>query len=353
MPTQKTGHSLDFRVATIARTRPLCQCPKRHSYGPSWSSTEPENKQNRRSVGHATRNPKLHQPNVPTTIELGLKDSSYLFWTGLFVPVKTPREIVNRLHEESRKAVQVPAVMGSTESVFASDPARHWLRLLEALEQPASRPRAVAVAFTPFVGMTARDVAGADEARWEDLHARLHHWADVLRRQGVAAWARAIFTAEGRPGRVLSDETGERELTDLGHVAQLLHAGGAAAQRGPPALRAWRARRSEESDSETADAEDRSRRLDSDAEAVQVLTIHRAKGLECPIVYCPYLWDAGQTPRMGQPVVFPLFTSTVRGDDRPGDFTASIQWGDGHTSAGVVSASGASTTHQALPSVTL
>jgi tripartite-type tricarboxylate transporter receptor subunit TctC len=49
-------------------------------------------------------------PDVPTTIELGLKDSSYLFWTGLFVHAKTPRAIVDRLYEESHKAMQVPAV---------------------------------------------------------------------------------------------------------------------------------------------------------------------------------------------------------------------------------------------------
>jgi exodeoxyribonuclease V beta subunit len=206
--------------------------------------------------------------------------------------------------QSALRAVGVPAVVGSTDSVFGSMSARHWLRLLEALEQPASRTRAVAVALTPFVGMTADDVATADEALWEDLHARLHHWAEVLRRLGVAALARAVLVAEGLPGRILVEVTGERDLTDLGHVAQLLHEEGSAAQLGPPALRAWLARRIEGFDSETADAEDRSRRLDSDAEAVQVLTVHRAKGLEFPIVYCPYLWDAAQMARRDQPVVF-------------------------------------------------
>src|SRR3954468_14623778 len=49
-------------------------------------------------------------PDVPTTMELGLKDSAYLFWTGIFVPAKTPREIVDRIHSESVKAMQLPVV---------------------------------------------------------------------------------------------------------------------------------------------------------------------------------------------------------------------------------------------------
>lgn len=49
-------------------------------------------------------------PDVPTTTELGLKDSTFIFWTGLFLPAKTPRDIIGKLHEESRKAMLVPAV---------------------------------------------------------------------------------------------------------------------------------------------------------------------------------------------------------------------------------------------------
>jgi tripartite-type tricarboxylate transporter receptor subunit TctC len=49
-------------------------------------------------------------PDVPTTLEAGFADSDFDFWIGMFVPVKTPREIVDRLFEETRKALQVPAV---------------------------------------------------------------------------------------------------------------------------------------------------------------------------------------------------------------------------------------------------
>src|SRR5262245_22330350 len=49
-------------------------------------------------------------PQVPTTTELGFKDSVFLFWTGVFLPAKTPRDIVGKLHDESAKALLVPAV---------------------------------------------------------------------------------------------------------------------------------------------------------------------------------------------------------------------------------------------------
>ena len=41
----------------------------------------------------------------------------------------------------------------------------------------------------------------------------------------------------------------------------------------------------------TRENEERTRRLESDAEAVQVITIHRSKGLEFPVVLCPFMWD--------------------------------------------------------------
>ena len=197
----------------------------------------------------------------------------------------------------------VPAVMGSTASVFATEATRYWLALLEALEQPASRPRVANLALTPLMGRTAREVATMEEERWELLHAQVHGWTDVLRGHGVAALFRAVMTTSSLPERLLSRPDGSRLLTDLGHIAQLLHTETASGAQGPSALRAWLARRHVDASSE-GDLEERSRRLDSDADAVQVMTIHRAKGLEFPLVYCPFLWDAARTPRDGEPVVY-------------------------------------------------
>jgi exodeoxyribonuclease V beta subunit len=199
-------------------------------------------------------------------------------------------------------AAGIPAVINGAGSVFATQIAREWLHLLEALESPASSIRAHAAALTPFFGWSAEQVATAGEAGWETVHARLHRWAGELRRRGVASLLETITHAEGIPGRMLARLDGERELTDLRHVGQLLHAAATAEQLGATALVAWLRRRITEADSDT-DAEERSRRLESDAEAVQVLTIHRSKGLEFPIVYCPYLWEPSYIPD-DEPAVF-------------------------------------------------
>ena len=198
-------------------------------------------------------------------------------------------------------AAGVPAVVNGAGSVFGTGAAKAWLRLLAALERPAAASTARLAALSPFLGWSAERVALAGEAEWEDLHARLHRWAAVLRLRGVAALFETIGRAEHLDRRVLRRTDGERELTDLRHVGQLLHAVATAEQLGVTALAGWLRERIDEAAGDD-DAEDRSRRLESDAEAVQVLTIYRSKGLEFPVVYCPYLWDPGYIPEKEPPV---------------------------------------------------
>jgi exodeoxyribonuclease V beta subunit len=201
------------------------------------------------------------------------------------------------------EAARIPAVTNGAGSVFSTVPAREWLRLLEAIERPASRGRAHTAALTSFFGWAAECVAGAGEDEWESVHGRLHDWGRVLRLQGVAALTETVTRAERLPQRVLAAADGERRLTDLRHVAQLLHAAAATEHLGTTALTAWLRRRIAEADRDVND-EERSRRLESDAEAVQVLTIHRAKGLEFGTVYLPFLWEAGWESDRRHPVAF-------------------------------------------------
>ena len=203
---------------------------------------------------------------------------------------------------DALEAVDIPAVINGAGSVFGTPSAGDWLRLLEALERPTSSPRARGAALTPFLGWSAERVAAAGEFEWEAVYRRLHDWARVLRTRGVASLMEVVTLAEGLPDRVLATTEGERRLTDLRHVGELLHAAATTEQLGTTALVAWLRRRISEAGQDTHD-EDRSRRLESDAEAVQVLTVHRSKGLEFPVVYYPDLWEPGYI-REGEPVTY-------------------------------------------------
>jgi exodeoxyribonuclease V beta subunit len=201
-------------------------------------------------------------------------------------------------------AVDVPAVINGAGSVFGTEPAREWLRVLEAIERPSYPPRARSAALTTLLGWTTERVAAASDDEWEDVHRRLHHWARVLRVKGVASLMEAITLEEGLPARVLAMADGERRMTDLRHVGELLHAAAVADQMGATALTGWLRARVLEASRDNND-EERSRRLESDAEAVQVLTMHRSKGLEFPVVYYPDLWEPSWIPsESGNPVTF-------------------------------------------------
>ncbi|HZQ78641.1 MAG TPA: UvrD-helicase domain-containing protein [Acidimicrobiia bacterium] len=238
------------------------------------------------------------------------------------VLVRTNRQA--NLVREALAAVGITAVINGAGSVFATPVAREWLRLLEALERPTSVSRARSAALTAFLGWSAETVAAAGDDDWETVHFTLNRWAGVLRRHGVASLLELVSASEGLPARLLATAGGERALTDLRHVGQLLHTAASTDGLGVTALTAWLRQRIAEAEEDT-NSEDRSRRLESDAEAVQVLTIHRSKGLEFPVVYLPYLWEPGYIPQRCAAVYHDARNGNVRtidvsltGDERDG-----------------------------------
>ena len=184
--------------------------------------------------------------------------------------------------------VGVPAVIRGARSVFCSAVAQEWRRLLLACEQPR-QALIREVALTSFIGWDIGRLAAADEDDLNRLSAQLRRWSRVLAGQGVAALVEAVTEETQLAARLLSTDGGERSLTDLRHVGQSLHAAQTLGQLGIGALLAWLGERITEAEQNQAD--ELSRRLETDAEAVQILTIHRSKGLEFPVVYLPEAWD--------------------------------------------------------------
>ena len=211
---------------------------------------------------------------------------------------------------EALVAAGVPAVMLGAGSVFTSAMAQEWLTLLTALEQPRQQ-LARRAALTPFLGWTFPELAEASEERLTDLAQRVRGWSRVLAGRGVAALLETITTDTQLPERLLRTVGGERRLTDLRHLAEVLHGAMVAGPLGVGALREWLQERMAEARARLVG--DGSRRLETDAEAVTVVTVHRSKGLEYPLVYLPDAWDRhvegrddGRTLQLhlaGQPVL--------------------------------------------------
>jgi exodeoxyribonuclease V beta subunit len=190
------------------------------------------------------------------------------------------------LVHEALLAAGVPSVQRTTSSVFRTPAAADWIVLLEALEQPHRAGRLRRLAVSPFVGW---DAAALEHGDVDALGERLRSWLRLYEERGIAALFEAISRDETLPARLLAQEDGERRLTDLRHVGESLHAAAMAGQLGLTAALEWLRRRVEEANRDVA--LDRSRRLDSDAAAVQVVTVHASKGLEFPVVYVPFAWD--------------------------------------------------------------
>jgi exodeoxyribonuclease V beta subunit len=189
-------------------------------------------------------------------------------------------------------AAGIPSVLAGATSVFATESAEEWLTLLEAVEQPGRPARVRAAALTTFLGHGAAHLdAHADEVLPE-VGASLRRWGAVLHDRGVAAFLEAVSAETGLAARVLARVDGERRITDLRHIGQVLHAASVESRLGVVALVEWlRARMAETAAGAGEIRPERSRRLESDASAVQVLTVHKCKGLEFPVVYVPFGWD--------------------------------------------------------------
>ena len=194
----------------------------------------------------------------------------------------------------------VPAVRRGGDEVMQTPEARAMLTLLDAMLAPSDVSRLKALRLSPLVGDDAALIAELDEKEGALQRALddVARWRTLWDHRGFYRAFRAMLREQNVAGKLLRLRGGERTLTNVRHLAELLHTAESASRLGPLELRRWLAR---ELDPARKGREGRELRLESDDLAVQVVTMHTSKGLEYPIVWVAELHDP---PREEEPPVF-------------------------------------------------
>ena len=214
------------------------------------------------------------------------------------------RRVAGALAERGVRSVEV-----GVDDVFASREAEQLERLLWAIASPHSPGRMRGALAGDLFGMDAAELArlADDDDVWNAWKERLGEWRATWSAGGVAAMLRQLLkrfdlsataaarAPNGGARQLLRHPDGARRLTNVMHLADLLQQAEAAGRRTPAGLAAWFSRRRARVNEHDEVAQ---LRLESDEQLVKIVTVHRSKGLEFPIVFLPFAWDARVAPRM-------------------------------------------------------
>ncbi|MEY2633645.1 MAG: hypothetical protein RIR00_2299, partial [Pseudomonadota bacterium] len=179
--------------------------------------------------------------------------------------------------------------LSEKESVFQRPEAAILQYWLAACAEPDDGRALRAALATDLLALdwVALERLNHDEVHWDERVQEFRGYREIWRRQGVLPMLRRLLHAFAVPARLLAagDSQGERRLTDLLHLAELLQQASALLD-GEHALIRYLAEQRAEAAGGSGDA--RQLRLESDADLVQVVTVHKSKGLEYPLVFLPY-----------------------------------------------------------------
>ena len=203
--------------------------------------------------------------------------------------------VIVRTHMQAEQVYQalqargIPCVIRSNKSLFSTGDVADIAVVLTALADPANGMKLRAALATPLLGSSAEDIADylVDESVWETVLEHFQHYGQLWHRDGFMVMAQALLDGEDVRNRLLAYPDGERRMTNILHALEVLHQQVHRRRLGPEGLLAWLTDKMSRKDQD----EEHQIRLETDEKAVKIVTVHVSKGLEYPIVFCPFMWS--------------------------------------------------------------
>jgi len=217
---------------------------------------------------------------------------------NIAVLVKNRYEAADVIQELQKLGI-ASVYLSDQSSVFDSHVAVELLRILKACLNVAERPILNAIA-TALFGLNAADIHQiqqneADWQRWADSFAQ---YQQTWQRQGILVMLHQILLEQGISERLLSQATGERDLTDFLHLAEILQQA-ATLYESEAALLSWFEKQIQGEGRQEAQI-----RLESERQLVKIVSIHKSKGLEYDLVWLPFLAVPSKIPTAGDMNVY-------------------------------------------------
>jgi exodeoxyribonuclease V beta subunit len=204
------------------------------------------------------------------------------------VLVRTNRQA--RLMKESLSERRIPSVLYGAGNIFDTPEALEILQVLTGVLEHHREVRFRAALVTDMLGISAAEIdrAAVSEHQLETRRAHFREYAEEWNRYGFMRMMRWLMAREGVRTRLLAYPDGDRRLTNLLHLTEILHQQTIQEEPGMASLLKWLA---DKLNPATPRSEEHQLRLESDARAVRIVTTHKSKGLEYPVVFCPFGWE--------------------------------------------------------------
>jgi len=207
------------------------------------------------------------------------------------VIVRTHRQA--RMMQAALRECGIVSVMRSDESVFASVEAEEVRILVTALAEPGRESLVRAALTTPLFGLNGSDIArfNDDENAWVERLQQFREYHRLWQERGFMVMVRELMRREAVRQRLLAlaGSSGERALTNVLHCFELLHREAHSRALGMEGLVTWFGERV----AAREPGEEYQIRLESDEPVVRIVTAHVSKGLQYPIVFCPFQFGGG------------------------------------------------------------